>query len=72
MSVDLSLDVKKGPVFIAALLFGGLMSANMFFIKRLVDELDDTNKSYFSLQGKFAILEYRMTRLEEQLNNKEK
>lgn len=72
MSVDLSLDVKKGPVFIAALLFGALMSANLFFVKRLVDELDDNNRNTILLQGKFAIFEWRMDRIEEKLNHKEK
>jgi len=72
MSVDLSFDLKKGPVFIAALIVGALMSANLFFVKRLVDELDDNNKNTILLQGRFAILEYRMGRLEEQSNERRK
>lgn len=71
MSVDLSFDVKRGSVIVVGGIVGLLLSANLFFIKRLVDELDESNQRSLSMQARMEIVQYRLDRIENTLHNKE-
>lgn len=52
-------DVKKAVVWVGSFVFTGLLSGNIFFVKRLVDEMDAMKRSVNELQRQVAVIDDR-------------
>lgn len=55
---------NRASVLVFGILISALLGGNFFFIKRLVDEIDDTNRMVAVVHEALPVIHFRLDRLE--------